>query len=259
MKNCITLITLAITISFLASCKKKDTGTGTFYFHIQSNIEGNKIKDASFLPDSISQYSFSITNASCFISGITLTNTSGGTYSIPDAQILITTDGEEYLAGTAPAGTYSGVSFDIGLDATTNAKRPYAFTPISYVGPITMWYGTSTRGYNFIRLQGYYDTSVWGTSPEKKPFSFEIGAAANGVQKVKLPERGGVLFPSFKPYVLTAGSKQSIKLFCDYGSILYRVRYIERKPNGDTTDSYTIRPDLAKFLSGNQNLFRYAE
>ncbi len=259
MKNRITLIVLATTISIFASCKKKDTGSGTFYFHIQSNIEGNKIKAATFLPDSLSQYSFSITKASCFISGIILTNTSGGTYTIPDAHILITTDGEEYLAGTAPVGKYSGVSFNIGLDPATNKKTPSEFIPTGYASAATMWYGNTDMGYNFMKLQGYYDTSVWGTSVIKQPFSFEIGVAANGVQKVTLPERGGALIPSFKPYTLTAGSKQYIKLYCDYGQILYRVRYVEHKPNGDTTDTYTVRPDLATFLSKTASPFRYAE
>ncbi|MCW3123676.1 MAG: hypothetical protein JWQ38_3168 [Flavipsychrobacter sp.] len=251
---------LSILMLSVPSCKKKEAGnqTATVYFDIQSNIEGNKITYGSFMHDSMSGYIFSITNAQCFISGITLSNANGSSYTIPDAHLLVSPGGMIYLAGTAPIGTYNNISFNVGLDAATNALAPYIFAPSGYERSSSMWYGSTTKGYNFIRLQGVYTTD--GTSgTAKNGFSFDIGAAANGLLKVSLPVRGGDQIPSFKPYILTAGNTQHVHLICDYGKILERITY-PNKPQGDTTDTYTINHALSLYLSaGASTMFRYAD
>ena len=82
-----TSISIATTIIFLfslGSCGRKDKGTstGTFYFHIHTNIDTSEVEDVSELYRDASGRHFSLSTAQLYISGVTLHNVNGSSYTI---------------------------------------------------------------------------------------------------------------------------------------------------------------------------------
>ena len=224
---------------------------GTFYFHMHTDIDTNEVESATELYSDASGRHFGLSVAQIYISNIMLHNVNGTMYTIPGAVVLKTIDSEEYVIGKAPVGTYDQVMFNVGLDATTNALQPTGFTTTGYVPNSEMWFGNSTQGFMFMKLQGMADTTTFQTGTNLVNFSYEIGSAAN-LKTVTMPTRTGTL----SPYVLTKDGAQFIHMSCDYGALLSVVNFKTQ----DSTDTYTINPSLSATIANNiPNLFRYEE
>ena len=147
-KSIIALFLIAICVIASTSCKKtKTAATGTFYFHIHSNIDTNEVENASKLYADANGRHIGLSVAQFYISGIMLQNANGSMYTIPDAYILKDIDSEEYIMGTAPIGTYTSVMFNVGVDAAANATNPSSHAASSALSKATMWYGTTTQVY----------------------------------------------------------------------------------------------------------------
>jgi hypothetical protein len=238
--------------SALVSCHKKDNpqGTGTFYFHIHSNIGTNEVANSATLYADGTGRHFSLSTAQLYISNVRLTNAGGTTVTILNAFVLTALDSEQYLIGTAPAGTYTGVKFDVGLDAATNATTPSSHPAPSPLNNSDMWFGSTDHGYMFIKIQGTADTTPGQTGGNLVPFSYEIGSASN-LRTVTMPVRTG----SNAPYVLTSGGTQFIHMICDYGKMLSGIDFKTQ----DSTDAH-LNPSIATAIANNvQNAFEYEE
>ncbi len=237
----------------ISSCHKKNTeaSKGTFYFHIHTDIDTNEVESSTELYRDASGRQFGLTTAQVYISNVMLHNVNGTMYTIPGAVVLKSIDSEEYLIGKAPVGTYDQVMFTVGLDATTNALQPTAFTNTGYVSNTDMWFGSTSQGFMFMKLQGMADTSAHQTGTNLVNFSYEIGSAAN-LKTVTMLMRTGAL----APYVLTKDGNQFIHMSCDYGALLSVVNFSTQ----DTTNTYTINPSLSATIANNiPNLFQYEE
>lgn len=251
--NSFSIILIAISFTTITSCKKKDTtpATGTFYMHIHANIDTNEVDNNDTLYKDASGRRFSLSVANFYMSNISIHNVNGSTYTFSGAKILVSIDGEQYLVGQAPIGTYDYVTFDIGLDAATNALAPTGFTANGTASNTTMWYGSASQGYMFMKIHGMVDTA----GPYVQPISYEIGSASN-LRTVTLPTRGTGGYSSYSPYTLLSGGAQYVHVVCDYGALLSVVDFKTQR----STNSYTVNPSLATTIANNlSNFVRYEE
>ena len=260
-KNIIRVFIYSICAGFLAicmpSCKKTDKSTtsttGTFYMHLHTNIDTNEVDDVAALYRDSSGRHFGLSTAQFYISDIMLHNVNGSMYTIPGAIILKNIDSEQYVMGQAPVGTYDYVMFNVGLDATTNALQPTAFTTTGYISNSSMWYGTTAKGYMFMKLQGFADTTATQSGTDLVNFSYEIGGSSN-LMMVTMPTRTGNPYPL---YTLTAnGGNNFVHIICDYGKLLSVINFKTQ----DSTDSYLLNPAISTAISNNiPNMFHYED
>ncbi|MGN6566721.1 MAG: MbnP family protein, partial [Flavipsychrobacter sp.] len=201
----ISMLSLSIISVLISSCKKNnDNGTpatGTVYIHLHTNIDTNELDSKTQLYSDGNGRQFSLSAAQFFISNFKLVSANGTVVSIANARILKSIDSEQYLVGNAPIGTYTSVTFDVGLDDATNAMNPAAFTTCGYTSNSSMWYGNTTQGYMFMKLQGTADTTATQTGTNLVPFSYEIATAANR-KTVSTGSRGTGAFSSYPVYTL---------------------------------------------------------
>ena len=258
----ITIFTLSLSIT---SCKKKNNtpSMGTFYFHLHTNIDTNEVDNTTaFYRDSSGRH-IGLSAAQFYISNIIVHNVNGSSYTIPNAIVLKNIDSEQYLIGQAPIGTYDYVTFSVGLDAATNALQPSDFTTTGYIPNTAMWFGSTTQGYMFLKVQGFADTTANQSGANPMHFSYEIGSGGN-LKTVTMPTRGVGSYASYAPYILTANGINYIHLICDYGKLLSVVNFNAQPPlyagNEDTTDTYTINQILAMQIANHiPNMFHYEE
>lgn len=245
----------------LGACKKSTPSVtmGTFWFHLHTNIDTSEVDDTTALyRDSLGRH-FGLSLAQFYISRINVHNVNGTTYSISNAVILKNIDSEQYIVGQAPAGTYDDVSFTIGLPPSDNGLAPAAFTSNGYVPNSTMWFGNTTDGYIYLKLQGFADTSAAQNGAGIVHFSYDIGkmfAVGGGDQSlvtVTMPVRSG----AYQPYILGAGSVSYIHLICDYGKLLAGVDFKTQ----DSTDTHAdvSRATAYAVIAGIPNWLRYEE
>ena len=241
---------------FTTSCTKPSNSggtTGTFYIHLHTDIDTNEVADTTVLYRDAMGRHFSLKTAQFFLSNIVLQNANGTSYTVANAIILKNIDSEAFLICNAPIGAYTSVSFNVGLDSSTNTKTPGVINIYGYIPTSTMWYGTNISGYNFMKLQGFADTSLMQTGVNPVPFSYLIGSETN-LRKVTMPIRSAST--AYKPYLLTANSIVYIHIICDYGKLLSVINFNTQ----DSTDSYTLNPSIATKIADNiPNMFHYEE
>ncbi|MBS1690436.1 MAG: hypothetical protein JSS96_17020 [Bacteroidetes bacterium] len=255
----ISILALSIFSILISSCKKnndnKTTSMGTVYIHLHTDIDTNEVDDKTQLYSDGNGRQFSLSTAQLYISNFKLNSANGTVVSIANAHILKSIDSEQYLVGNAPIGSYTSVTFDVGLDDATNALSPTAFSTTGYVPNTTMWYGNTTQGYMFMKLQGMADTTATKTGTNLVPFSYEIGSAANR-KTITTGSRGTGAFSSYPVYTLLKDGVIYVHMVCDYGKLLSVVNFKTQ----DSTDSYTNHPSLATTIANNiPNMFRYEE
>ena len=252
----------AIFLLGASSCKKKNTpaATGTFYFHLHTDIDTNEVDDTTALYRDATGRHFGLSVAQLYISGITVHNVNGTMYTIPGAIVLKNIDSEQYVIGQAPVGTYDYVVFNVGLDAATNTLQPAGFSTTGYIPNTGMWFGNTTQGYMFMKIQGFADTTTAQTGTNLVNFSYEIGSSAN-LKSVTLPARGTGAYAAYAPYILSANGTNYIHLIGDYGALLSVVNFKHNNaPGTDTTDTYNINPALSTTIANNiPNMFHYEE
>jgi hypothetical protein len=221
------------------SCKKKSepAAMGTFYFHIHTKIDTNEVANGNTLYRDSTGRHFSLSVAQFYISGVKLHNVTGSYYTIPNSIVLKSLDSEQYVIGQAPAGTYDGVSFTVGLDPATNVKTPGEFSNTGYIANSSMWFGNTTDGYMYLQAQGMADTTATQTGANLVPFSYKLGAMPElggdlDLKTVTMSMRTGAL----KPYTLFGGSSSYIHLNCDYGKLLSGVNF-KSQDSADTHSS----------------------
>ncbi|QKG51454.1 MbnP family protein [Hymenobacter sp. BRD67] len=98
---------------------------------------------------------FSVSTFEYYISNIKLTKSDGTVYVAPNTYFLVdqAKPATQHLAITGvPAGTYTGVSFIIGVDAATTQADPLALTGV--LNPANSMYWTWNTGHIFLKLEG---------------------------------------------------------------------------------------------------------
>ena len=95
---------------------------------------------------------------------------------------------EHYMLGDAPAGTYTGIKFDIGVDSTANYGDPsawpddHALSSSSSTHDHWSW----NSGYIFMKIEGKADTSAAMNGTINGDFVYHVGTP-NFARTVEIP------------------------------------------------------------------------
>ena len=265
----------------ITSCKKSSNNSGsadsgTFYFHLHTQIADTTIggnvggSDSNATGPGASPWYYLYDTAGprillkvpqFFISNIMLVNATGTVLTLNNVVLLKGLDSEDYYCCKVPIGTYTSARFTVGLSAANNALPP-ATTFVTSGNPYpvesSMWTGATSTGYYGMLVQGQYDTTNAHTGINPIDFNFQLpnsltSAAAN---QVMLPTRGTGVWANYPVYVLTKGGTQYVHILCDYGKLL---SVINLKTSYETNGT-TINPLVADTLANEiPNMFRYEQ
>jgi hypothetical protein len=119
---------------------------------------------------------------------------------------------EQYLLGSAPAGNYKSIKFNVGLSPSTNALLPEPNDSTFYKP--SMWFGNTVQpwqGYIFVNFQGKIDTSTAANSTiaQMQPFTYRIGTNSH-LKSVTMPDQN---------YTVSSDQTQYIHIVIDYNKL----------------------------------------
>jgi hypothetical protein len=222
MKHCCKFILPLAFLGLLlfSSCNKNTDNPpvpmGQVWFHLHTNIDTNEVDTGTVVRDANGRQ-FKLKVAQFYASGFNLHKRDGSVYTIQNAYIEKVIANEAYYVGMAPAGNYTSVSFNIGLDPGINFTDPSGFPYGSIFAPQTpsMWFGSTAQGYIFMNVQGKTDTSALNNGPVNVPFSFQLGTNAL-LRTVNLPERVFSVVPA---------SQSFVHIICDYGKLMQGLNF----------------------------------
>ncbi|MCX6310651.1 MAG: hypothetical protein NT084_03350 [Bacteroidetes bacterium] len=223
MKNSIKIISsvfIFVAVLFsLNSCKKDKTPppvetTAMFYLHIHTAIDTTEADTGMVCADATGRH-FEMNLAQLYISNVVLHKPDGSTYAIAGSYILKTIAIEPYALGQVPAGNYSYVSFDVGIDAAKNASDPSTNTGCLAIQNPSMWFGSTAQGFMFANVQGKADTTIAQLGPVDSPFSYQLGTNSM-LRSVTLP---------LNPFTVVGGQDQVVHVIADYGVLLQGINF----------------------------------
>lgn len=241
-------------ILFFAACKKKDStphpiinnataGNGTLYFHIHTNIHNTEADSGVAVYDSVINRQIKLTVAQFYISSIRLKKPDGTFFPLSGVYVLKTIGQEEYLLATVPSGTYTSVSFDVGIDSATNNKQPASFPPTSPLSQANMYNGGWFGGtFIFMNIQGYADTSV-AQSGKFAPINYQTGTDPE-LEHVNMPAQN---------FIVTNNQTQYVHIVADYGKLLQGVNFKTQA----TSNPWNNLPVIQSIAANIPNMFRY--
>lgn len=246
-----TSLFIAVLLTFFGmitvSCGDKDpapTPTGNLYFHIHTDIDTTEVEAGDVAADATGRH-FQLDKAKLFISGIQLKKTDGTYVSVDNVYLLKTIEEEEYEVGQVPAGNYLGVRFNVGVDATANAKAPTSFASTSPLSDPTAWFGSTAQGFIFMDLQGKADVSAGQTGPVDQAFSYQLGTSSM-LKTVTLPDQA---------FSVVANQDNLVHLIADYGAALTGIDF-KTQPTGTPVSGSGVAQKIADNIP---NMFRYEE
>jgi len=124
---------------------------------------------------------FSISKAQFYVSGLILSNENGDNFEPEDGPYLLVHAGQlTYDIGSFNADHYDGLSFDIGIEESTNTgvdpatwsmDHPLSADNSNYA------YWSWNSGYQFIKIEGKVDTTADKSGSPNFAFEMHIGAA----------------------------------------------------------------------------------
>lgn len=159
---------------------KKDcccTYPDTFALEVRFDfsVNGNPFSLLTDFADSSGRlYNFSLVK---FYLGNFKVEYTGGEFEIEDSYLLVDPGLNKYYVGSLPAGSYSKVTFNIGIDSVTNStKQPADFSPSHPLGPQSpsMYWAWNT-GYIFLKAEGFIDTNQIPDAVVDWPYGFHLG------------------------------------------------------------------------------------
>jgi len=182
----IKLTATVLLASVLFSCKKNDdnnntdTGKGTATISI-SNRAGNQPLVLNSQTYTNSQgASLTFTKFNYYISNIKLNNNSGGSFAEDYSYHLVQQDDPssyQFSIANVPAGTYTGMSFMIGVDSTHNVSGAQS----GALDPANGMFWSWNTGYIMAKMEG---TSPQSTAVDNS-FIFHIGGFSGANSAVR--------------------------------------------------------------------------
>lgn len=239
-------------ITFFATCKKDDdktnnnntTANGKLLFHLHTNIADTEAEYGDKAANADGRM-MTLSLAQLYISGVKLIKTDGSSININNAYLLVKTGEEQYLVGDAPAGNYTTVSFNVGIDADANKIDPSTQPASSVLSPQnpSMWFGATDKGYIFVNVAGTIDTSANKNGVANYPFSYKIGSDAL-LKTVTMPT---------KSFTISPDQAQEVHLVADYSMLLNGLNLKTENMNATYYNQ-----NLAAKVAGNiPQMFRY--
>lgn len=229
------------------SCTDKTpapTPTGTFYLHMHTDIDTNEVDAGTVAVDADGRH-FQLDVAKFLITGVQLKKTDGTFLAVDNVYLQKTIEEEQYLVGEVPAGNYLAVRFNVGVDATDNAKSPTSFSASNPLSDPTAWFGSTTQGYIFMDLQGKADVSATQTGPVDQAFSYQLGTSSM-LKTVTLPDQA---------FTIAANRDNLVHIIADYGAVLSGVDF-KTQPTATPFSNAAVAQQIADNIA---NMFRYEE
>jgi hypothetical protein len=243
------------------SCKKDSTTStttpptpmGTIAVHLHTNIDTTEVDSGIVVLDNSSGKKFQLNIAQFYMSGVVAHKADGTAEPISNAYILKTMRQEMYVIGQVPTGNYKSISFNVGIDATTNSTDPSAHTGVLGVQNPNMWFGWQWQGYIFMNVQGYADTTTTHTGPANQPFIYQLGGNTQ-LKTINMPAMPTNL-------VVTTSNTNALPaefhIICDYGVLLNNVNF---KTNNTAATPFNSDSVIVKAISNNiPNMFKYED
>lgn len=178
------LVLITTTLFFTASCNKKEGCTdpaatnydpdaekdaGCEYadmfsleMHFHSYVNGDLLELGNTYD--INGVATQLDLVRMYVSNIRLVDSAGNETAAEGKVLLVQTEPDEYEIGELPAGHYTKIRFDVGLDSATNHSDPATYNsddPLSFQTPSMNW--GWTEGYIFLMVNGEVDTDADGT------------------------------------------------------------------------------------------------
>jgi hypothetical protein len=143
-------------------CKKKESPpapdpAGTLKLEIQTDINGNRLALHTGKYVNANNDTFTVSTLKYYVSNITLKNSGGSLYKVPNSYYLIdasvSTDTTISIPNI-PVGIYTEIGFSLGVDSINNhtGSQPAALNPTVAGDMFWLW----APGYKFMELEGYY-------------------------------------------------------------------------------------------------------
>lgn len=178
------LFTVALAALIIISCSKSEddpapitgtnpvstTGNVMMHFHSSWGMDDFHLDSIYSLASTISGVparQIKFTTANMYVSGFSFDSTVNNTY------LLISPASMMYSIGTMSPGTFTNLSFNVGIDSLTNHADPTtAQAPLNEMG--MHWNWNTSAGYKFVKLEGQVDTSSTGMAGEWKGFAYHV-------------------------------------------------------------------------------------
>lgn len=261
MKSILTILAVIAALSFVGtSCKKSNDNntnsvdSGSLYIHLHTNIDTNEVDGYGTVYTDANGRQISLSKAQLYLSNIRLIKTDGTQYALPSTMIVLKDlETESYFLAKVPTGTYKSIMFNVGLDATTNAKTPTAAD--SALNHSDMWFGASAQpdGYVFVDLEGNVDTTAAGNGSTAlmQPFIYRIGTNGH-LNTVTMPDHTPV-------YSVAKDESQFVHIIVDYSKLLNGV-LLNNSTNLSVKTAADNNTALSNTVSSNvPSMFRYEE
>ncbi len=172
-KNILIVLFTILTV-FFTSCKKTEpiniAEKGSFTLEFENKVGNLPLVLNTQSYNNANGDSFTISSFKYYVSNITLTNTNGLVYTLPENYILADASKPESLTTkltNIPAGDYTKLAFTIGVDR----ERNFAGAQTGALDPTLGMFWTWNSGYIFVKLEG---TSPQSTRANKS-LIFHIG------------------------------------------------------------------------------------
>lgn len=166
---------LVVPLALVSGCKKDSdslTTTGPVSFTVRNTAGSQDLALNSTTATTAAGETFTVSTFEYYLSNIKFTKSDGTVYAAPDTYFLVDQAKPNSLSFTVPnvpAGTYTGVSFVVGVDAQkTGLTDPATFT--GDLNQANNMYWTWNSGHIFLKLEG----TITSTSPNK-PLTCHIG------------------------------------------------------------------------------------
>jgi hypothetical protein len=200
------LLFVASTAVFVG-CKKDSDTPSTMPGEVDlqiANVVGNKVLalDGTVYATPAGE-TFTVTTLKYYVSNLKFTKSDGTVYAAPNTYFLVdqAQPSSQHLAITGvPAGTYTGVSFVVGVDAATTQADPLVLT--GALNPANNMYWAWATGHIFMKMEG----TVTSASPAR-PITCHIGGYTDPNNAIVTAS------PSLGNSVLTVSGTHATTLF----------------------------------------------
>lgn len=167
----------------ISSCKKTEVPPrfSSLIFEINHNVDGESVSLDPFQFSNDAGNLYTITDYKYYLSNIQFISNNGEIYTDPAIHLVdIKKNGScSFLLDSIPPGTYTTLSFDLGLDSIINVSNGL----LNSIDNINMaWPDMLGGGYHFLKFEGktWINNSIngfaihLGKNPNKIHFSFPI-------------------------------------------------------------------------------------
>ena len=247
---------LAFSISallFSAGCKKNETQYGQVGLQLVTQIDSSTVANENQLYSDHNGRLMAISDARFYISGMSVQNTNGTWYSIPNSLLLKIYENQNYnIQVPVPSGNYTALRFYVGLDSVTNASNPIADTASKGIDSVLsatlephMYFGVG-EGFKFFYFSGYVLPSG---SHSPVPVNYQIGGNANR----PLVTLSGLNF------TVETGRIHNLVVNCDYGKLLQGIQIaVGTHDNGNSFGSAQQMTTATLIADSIPNMFSFS-